>query len=478
MASSDLIPIQNTEKFVVTQSNDLIEADYFGSITTRAHKVARLILALINPKESNLTGYTVTVKELQKYLGMNRNTKWGDFHREIKGIYKELSQNVIEIRKPDGGTIQSPLVVLETTPRDATVTFHIPPPLLPYLIKLKKNYTSYLLINIPKLRSGYSIRLYELLHQYRKIAKRYFAVDDLQKKVGSNYKLYGDFKRNVLNKAQKDLKKHTDLAFAFDERKQGRKVIGIEFIIFGNTPEKKQPDQLSFLDDAIHIQDNREKPALSETIIKGMNELGISEQNIAKYLAMGFDIIDDKKANRVEVQERCKTLENYYLEKLELTKHSAKTDKAAGYFISALKEDWTNNNTLKKSKQEKAAKEIREARKQLDTTQSKLDKLSRLRESKKAPIIAELIAEEEVLQTAYDTTLAKMGSFMKKHIANVLHLPIKEQYEQAIAIGNGINIYLMENYPNRFEEVAAITTKIEQAEQEIKALRAKYPSLR
>lgn len=465
-------------KYVVTQHNNLVEANYSNNLTARALKVARLLISTLNPNNAELGSIDIDITTLKRFLGYKEGVTWGRFHTDLKDIAKRLNKEPIEIGISKGETFVAFFIASYTIslPK-GKISFDISPKLKPYLLELKAGYTSYLLANIPKLKSGYSIRLYELLHQYRKIGKRYFEITALQKKVGSSYKLYGDFKRKVILQAQKDLKKHTDLAFVFDERKEGRKVIAIEFIIFGNKPEKEESSQLSFLEDAIEIEKDQDKPALSETIIKAMNELGISEQNIAKYLAMGFDIIDSKKANRVEVQERCKTLENYYLEKLELTKHSAKTDKAAGYFISALKEDWTNSKTLKKSKQEKAAKEIREARKKFEATQRRINQLSQLREDKKAPIIEKLIEEEGVLQTAYDATLAKMGSFMKKHIANVLHLPIKEQYEKAVSITNGINIYLMENYSNRFEEVINITTKIEQAQQEIKVLKQKHPSI-
>ncbi len=48
-----------TNKFVVVQSNELIEASYSPELTTRAHKVARLILSLISPDDKDLKLYTV-----------------------------------------------------------------------------------------------------------------------------------------------------------------------------------------------------------------------------------------------------------------------------------------------------------------------------------------------------------------------------------------------------------------------------------
>ena len=321
-----MLPAKNRNKnisnFVVTQSNELVEAGYSSNLTARAHKTAKLIISLISPDDKDLRSYTIGITALKQYLGIKQNVRWGSFYQELKDITKRLNKEPIEIRINKKETLVTYFISSYKINTDTgAITFNLSPELKPYLLELKKNYTSYLLAYIPKLRSIYSIRLYELLHQYRRIGNRTFELGDLQKKVGSNYKLYGDFKRKVLLRAQKDLKQYTDLAFIFNEYKDGRKVASIEFIIFGNKPPKKQPDQLSFLEDAIEVSDNVEKPAYSATIIEKLNALGISEQNISKYLAKGFDIIIDEE-KRAKAIERCSTVGAYYLEKLELLKNS------------------------------------------------------------------------------------------------------------------------------------------------------------
>lgn len=464
--------------YVVTQHNTLVEANYSANLTARALKVGRLLISMINPTNADLGSIEVDIKKLKRFLGYKDGITWGRFHTDLKDIAKRLNNEPIEISIGKGETFVAFFIASYTIslPK-GNVSFDISPKLKPYLLELRKNYTSYLLINIPMLKSSYSIRLYELLHQHRKFGKRSFSVDDLQKKVGSSYPKYSNFKIKVLNQAQKDLKKHTDLAFAFDEKKNGRKVVGIEFIIFGNTPEKKNPSQLSLLTDAIEPDNSPAKPALPETIIKAMNELGISEQNIAKYLAMGFDIVDDGEKKK-EVIERCETLEAYYLEKLELTKHSAGNNKAAGFFIEALKKDWINSKAAQKAKANNTAKELAKAKKELQNITVKTEKLTIQKKELKAHIIAELINNDSILETAYKTVIESMSTYMKEHISNVLHLPIKEQYNEAISISSGVGVYLIEHYPERFKEAALLDGKIEQAQKEVLEIKKKYPSIR
>ena len=479
MPVNDLSLVDNTQKFVVTQSNSLVEAEYSTELTARAHKVSRLILSLLSPDDENLRLYTIRIDALKNYLGTNANTKWGAFYTELDGIAERLRKQPILIQEPNGDRTNAVFLSAFTiSPTKGTITFEISELLKPHLLELKKNYTSYLLTNIRKLRSGYSLRLYELLHQYRKFGKRSFELDDLQKKIGSNYQnKYNNFKRKVILQAQKDLKKHTDLAFVFHEKKEGRKIVGIEFIIFGNKPEQRDSSQLSFLEDAIETNNEQEKPALPETIIIAMNALGISEQNIAKYLAMGFDIIAEKK-QRESVIKRCQNLENYYLEKLKLTKQSANNENAAGYFIKALKEDWIHSKSLQKSKAENAIKERNKAAKQLKTITATIEKLSKQKEALKTPIIAELIANDTALETAYNAAMEGLGNFVKGQMSDVLHLPIREQYEKSIHVSSRVGVYLFKQYPEQFKEVNNIIEQIEQARNKIEDIQKKYPSIK
>ncbi len=475
MSNKNLSIIQNTDKFVVTQSNDLVEAGYPTAMTARAHKTARLLLALISPNDKDLRTYTVTISAVKQYLGMKPDVRWGAFYKELDEIAGRLRESPIRIKKPNGDRLNAVfLSAFEISPKQGTVTFEISGLLKPYLLELKKNYTSYLLTHIPKLKSGYSIRLYELLHQYRKIGKRYFDLADLQEKVGSNYHdKYNNFKRRVLLQSQKDLKKHTDLAFVFHEQKEGRKVVGIQFIIFGNTPEKKNSRQLSFLEDAFEITDKTEKPALSETIPQTLNELGISEQNVAKYLAKEFDIIENKE-QREAAKERCKTLEAYYLEKLELVKNSASKDNTAGFLIRALQEDWTSSKSFQQLKAKEVAKERKAAQNKLKVLETKIEKLNKEKEAIKAPMIEKLIDDDAILKTAYDAAMNEMGEFMKKHVSSVKHLPIREQYAKQVTINTYINIELSKRFPEKFKVIQPIEKSIQKIHREIEVLKKKW----
>ena len=228
----------NTEKFVVVQSNDLIEALYSPALTARAHKVARLIFSLISPEDRDLKLYTITIEALKQYLGYKPDVMWGRFNDDLRDIADRLNKEPIVIKSTDNILTAYLIAGFVIDYKKGLVTFEIPLLLKPFLLELKKNFTIYPLLYIPKLKSSYSIRLYELLYQYKTIGNRTFELDDLQRKVGSDYELYGDFKRKVLSIAQRDLEEHTDIRFDYTEVKVVRKVHAIKFKIISNKPIK------------------------------------------------------------------------------------------------------------------------------------------------------------------------------------------------------------------------------------------------
>lgn len=459
---------KNTDisKFVVAQSNDLVEAHYSTELTAQAHKVARLILSLINPDDSNIRTYTIPINALKQYLGINPKVRWGAFYERLKETAKKLNKQPIEIKQKNGDFIVANFLSgYKISPKEGIVTFEISSLLKPFLLDLKNNYTTYLLANIPKLKSSYSIRVYELLYQYKRIGKRTFKLNDLQKKVGSTYALYGDFKRKVLHQAQKDLKIHTDLNFIFDEIKTGRKVTSIEFIIFGNIPKNTDTPQLNLLEDALELKNEAEPPALSEEIVKRLNILGINEQNISKYIAKGFEIISDEEKRKI-AKKRCSNLNNYYIEKLELTKISNTNDNPAGFLIKALKEDWVNGKTKNEQKKQEHLAKQKKLRQQITVLEKQKETLLKKQKAIREPILTKLLKDQTKFEKAFKEVITQDETNKIRLIKP--NLSPLENYQKNMFIRSQINTIFEKTYPELFIEVDKIFNTIKQIEIELK----------
>ncbi|MBI1227779.1 MAG: RepB family plasmid replication initiator protein [Bacteroidetes bacterium] len=459
-------------KFLVTQSNKLIEANYSANLTTLAHKVAKLILGFVNPEEQcEKISITVDISKLKYYLGWVQGKKWNRFPSDLKDISKRLNKEPIEIAINDDEVL---VVYFLSSYRlniaKGEVTFNVSPELVPYLTQLKKNFTTYQLNYIPKLTSSYAIRMYELFHQYLRIGNRRFTIEDFRKKVGApeSYK-YNDLKKRVIIPAQEQLKENTNLAFMYSEIKEGRSVAELVFVIFGNTPvQNKAQMELSFLADTIEEGEEVE-PAFSGEIVGTLKGIGITDQNIIKYLAQGFDIIGDKERIPTAI-ERCKNLEGYYREKLALAERSNSRSNTAGFVVKALREDWVSDKALQEHKGRVATKKHHDKENKIKALEKQVEELSRKWEGIKAPLVESLMADEAITKSVYDTVLDGMGGVMRQHLSKILHLPIFEQYNESPFIHSGMNVEFARRYPEQFAKAEEVLAQIKKTNKDIEFL--------
>jgi plasmid replication initiation protein len=106
------------------------------------------------------------------------------------------------------------------------------------MLKLTELYTSYKLENILQMKSKYSIRIYEMLKcaQWKKHSS-IMPIEELKYKMKiteKSYNKYTNFKARIIDKAQDELGKLTDLKFEYKELKKGRKIIALQFFISKN----------------------------------------------------------------------------------------------------------------------------------------------------------------------------------------------------------------------------------------------------
>ncbi|WP_338473408.1 replication initiation protein (plasmid) [Niallia sp. XMNu-256] len=270
MWSSELVEV-NQSNFV-TKSNRLIEANYkLGAIE---QKIILCLASNIQPTDSDFKTYTLPIKEFTSLLGVKGQHKYSD----LKRITKELMQKVFEVRI-DKKVIQVAwLSYVAYNESEGTIDIRFDPFLRPYLLELKREFTSYKLENVVQLKSTYAIRIYELLKQYEKIQERTFSLSELRRLLGAEdiYPAYGNFKQRVLMPAQKELENKTDISFDLEEIKKGRKVTKVKFIIHSVTKSKEEQLRL--------FEENLDEFKLANSFTNRVKKLG---------LLMGVTITDE-----------------------------------------------------------------------------------------------------------------------------------------------------------------------------------------
>jgi len=213
---------------MVVKSNTLVEASY--RLSTQEQKVILSLAAKIKNQDEDFKNYTFSVKEFADITGARIDSKY----HEIKNLTSRLLRRVFTINEADGPLQLSWLSAAKYFDGEGIITLRFDPGLKPYLLQLKDCFTKINLSVALRLKSSFSIRIYELLKQYENIGSRSFMLSELKTMLGiadSQYKLYGHLKSKVLKVAQDELAAKTDLTFDYEEIKVGRSVGKIRFTI-------------------------------------------------------------------------------------------------------------------------------------------------------------------------------------------------------------------------------------------------------
>lgn len=212
------------EDYLVTKGNKLIGSRYELSLQEQ-----RLILVLVSLVDSREDGefyeYEMRVSEFAELLGVE-NTN----HTYLRQITKQLMEKVVEIRDDNKIMQVHWLSTCTYYTNEGRVKMELHRELAPYLLQLKEKFTSYSLRNILRMKSKYSIRLYELLKSNQFKSNCEMEIDELRYLLSYNqYARFANFNQRVLKPAVKEINEQTDLAVSYKLIKSGRSYESIRF---------------------------------------------------------------------------------------------------------------------------------------------------------------------------------------------------------------------------------------------------------
>lgn len=228
----------------ITKSNQLMSASYF--LTAEEQRLILACISKVNPLEdgkllSNKKFY-LTASEFRQLFKERKNV---DVYKVLQNVSKKLYQRSFTLKSNDV-VIESRWVSEVGYHKDkGMVHLAFSPEVINHVTSLKKNFTSYKILNVRNMESIYGIRIYELIIKIipSKTALN-FRISDLKQILGidGKYAKVNDFKRKVLDQAKKDINKYSDLYFDYKPIKEGKKIIGFT-LLFKEKPESEKPQQ-------------------------------------------------------------------------------------------------------------------------------------------------------------------------------------------------------------------------------------------
>ncbi|MBZ9637576.1 replication initiation protein [Clostridium sp. FP1] len=311
--------LQNVNSNWVYQSNRLVESSY--TLTVVEQKLIRLLASMIHKDDDDIKEYEFKTKELIKVL----NTSDSRFYRDIDNITDLLMQRIIKIRNVNTSEFIKYHWVDTAKYVNGILKLKINKDLKPFYLGLDC-YTKYQLRNIMQFKSTYSFRLYELFKQYEGIGHRILTVDGLRDSLNINkdqYPKYANLKQKVINVAVKEINVNTDLVIDYNEIKEVRKIVSIQFSIRKKDKAQSEISETSLV--PVFFND-RNMDLVRQVVNQELTDLEVHR------------ILDAANLDIEKIKE-----------KYNIISQLGKVNNLVGAMITALKENWTTTNKRKVS---------------------------------------------------------------------------------------------------------------------------------
>ena len=225
------------KKQVVKKDNALIESRC--NLTLNQQKLVLTVIAQIKREDDDFKKYFISIRDFKELMDLKSTA----IYSKIKQAAKDLRAKPLEIPLSENKILYTGWFSSILVDNEGEVGFRFDPDLKPYLLQLQSRFTTYQLKNILFLKSKYSIRVYELLKQYENLKHRRFELSELRELLfvkPTIYPVFSSFKKRVLEPAEKDINKNTDISISYSTVKTGRKVTGIMFSIVSQGPGTKK----------------------------------------------------------------------------------------------------------------------------------------------------------------------------------------------------------------------------------------------
>lgn len=267
----------DTKNKLIVQHNNLIEAHYH--LTLQEKRLLCWLISQIKPTDDDFKEHIISVKEFADLI----EVKGDHLYKVLDDVTTKLMRRIIIVRGTDSKDFKkvSLLCGAEYQSSKGIVKLNFHPHLKPYILQIKEKFTQIKLADILSLRSIYSIRVYELIKQYENFKKRTIILSDLRNFCGissEQYKFYNDFKKNILERAKKEINAKTDITVEYIEIKESRKIIAIEWTIQKKDVEKQE---------RLEKIERLEKELRSQGIIvDSLLEHGFSRTTIKRFITL------------------------------------------------------------------------------------------------------------------------------------------------------------------------------------------------
>ena len=210
---------------LLVKHNQIIRASY--RLSPIEQSIILFTLTKLNRDITDDSLYELDVQEIANLSGLSKS----NVARDLKSACERLYERSLTITNEVTDTFRW-VQRIRYDKSNSKVSIQFSNPILPYLTKLKDNFTAYNLHHVAKFKSTYGVRVYELIKQWSNTKSEIeISIDELKVmfQLEGKYHRTDVLKTKVLDPALKDINTHSDLKASYSNMKSGRKITGFKF---------------------------------------------------------------------------------------------------------------------------------------------------------------------------------------------------------------------------------------------------------
>ena len=223
--------------YLVVQGNDLAKA--FGNLKSFEHKLLDYCFSYVTKDSLPNERFRVNSHSILKYFGLNSS---GRNYKRIADGFKTLNENTAlyfaKVRS-DGkkSIIMTQLFSFIEFVEDSIIEFKFSEVAQPYVFDLKKNFYSFHLRELARIKGKYALILLKLWEAHRFGDNRVTIINGTLYEwqdwfLGEGKRMTaGKFMQNIIKRAAEELETKFDIEIILDTKKDRRNVVGYEMEI-------------------------------------------------------------------------------------------------------------------------------------------------------------------------------------------------------------------------------------------------------
>ena len=194
-------------------------------------RIVALVASKVRVTDEDFLTYRIPVAEL---AGVSDENLRGNQYQEIRKSIEHLGKATIRIEGNKPRNFRQYNIFSMCGYEDGYLIARFDPDLKPHFLGLGEKFTEYSLMQYLMLPSGYSQQIFEFLKSWANVksGEALVSVAELHELLNTPESFRKDFRQfrvYVLEKAHKDIQKHTTLRFEWQPLKTGRSVVKILF---------------------------------------------------------------------------------------------------------------------------------------------------------------------------------------------------------------------------------------------------------